>query len=363
MNGRQRMKTMKRRIVPGLLAWVLLGVGTSQAAECEERYYNPDWVSQPPTVDVYNYVRAETDIQFERYAKAGFGKLAHSREAYDVHNQVTLSGNRDTLYSMGIFDLSKSPLTITMPDTEGRYMSLQVVSQDHDVYPALYAPGTWTFTEEEIGTRYVLVNVRTFADPNDPEDMAAAHRMQDAIEVKQAGKGDLSGLPEWNEDQMLKIRKAFNALGSTLPDSSSFFGVKCDRSYLMNAMGVAVGWGGLQKQDALYLPLQVPKNDGKTAYVLRVPKDVPVEGNGFWSVTVYDANRYMVPNKYDAYSFNNVTAGKNEDGSVTIHFGGDPSADNYLPIVDGWVYLVRFYRPGREILDGTWKFPDPEEVE
>ena len=39
-------------------------------------------------------------------------------------------------------------------------------------------------------------------------------------------------------------------LGSSVPDSSGFFGVKGDRSCLENIMGVAVGWGGMQRRDA-----------------------------------------------------------------------------------------------------------------
>ena len=52
----------------------------------------------------------------------------------------------------------------------------------------------------------------------------------------------------------------------------------------------------------------------------------------------------------------------NADGSVTIHFGGDENALNYLPIMPGWNYTVRMYRPRKEILDGTWKFPEPQPV-
>src|SRR4026208_1121061 len=32
---------------------------------------------------------------------------------------------------------------------------------------------------------------------------------------------------------------------------------------------------------------------------------------------------------------------------------------NCIPIVKGWNYTVRLYRPRPEILDGTWKFPEP----
>ena len=329
--------------------------------QCEKRFYSPQWVAQAPKVDVYNYVRAETDAQFLGYIAKydAFGRFAHARKPYDVHKQVTMSGNRDTLYSFGVFDLSRSPLTITLPETGGRYMSLMLVSQDHDIYPAYYAPGKWTFTREEIGTRYIMLGIRTFADPNSDKDLRVAHRLQDAVKVEQRSKGDPSGMPKWNVKEMLRLRQAFDVLGSTLPDSSTFFGVKCDRSYLQNAIGVAVGWGGLQRRDATYLPRQVPENDGKTPYVLTVPADVPVEGNGFWSVTVYNKDRFMEPNEYNAYSYNNVTAKKNPDGSVTIHFGGDPAADNFLPIFPGWVYIVRLYRPAEEILTGQWQFPEP----
>jgi hypothetical protein len=46
------------------------------------------------------------------------------------------------------------------------------------------------------------------------------------------------------------------------------------------------------------------------------------------------------------------------NGSITIYFGGcDDNRPNCLPVVDGWNYTVRLYRPRAEILDGTWTFP------
>ena len=63
------------------------------------------------------------------------------------------------------------------------------------------------------------------------------------------------------------------------------------------------------------------------------------------------------------YSFNNLTAKKDADGGYTLHFGGDPKATNYLPIVPGWNYTVRLYRARKEILDGSWKFPKAQPVQ
>ena len=57
-------------------------------------------------------------------------------------------------------------------------------------------------------------------------------------------------------------------------------------------------------------------------------------------------------------SVNSITATPNDDGSITVHFGGrtDDRA-NCLALMDGWNYAVRMYRPRPEILDGSWTFP------
>ena len=33
-----------------------------------------------------------------------------------------------------------------------------------------------------------------------------------------------------------------------------------------------------------------------------------------------------------------------------------------IPIMDGWNYVVRLYRPRAEILDGSWTFPSIERI-
>ena len=122
----------------------------------------PAHAADAPTVTAFNYVRAESDIQMKGYIESFdiLGKLHHNRQPYDVDNQITIRGNRDTLYSFGVFDL-RSPLTITLPETGGRYQSLMIVSQDHSIW-SFYGPRTGTLTEEKAGTRYVLLAIRTF---------------------------------------------------------------------------------------------------------------------------------------------------------------------------------------------------------
>ena len=63
------------------------------------------------------------------------------------------------------------------------------------------------------------------------------------------------------------------------------------------------------------------------------------------------------------YSINNKSAKKNKDGSITIHFGGDPENINYLPTPKGWDCIIRLYHPRKKLLEGRWKFPEFEIVE
>ena len=64
--------------------------------------------------------------------------------------------------------------------------------------------------------------------------------------------------------------------------------------------------------------------------------------------------------RHHAYSVNDITATPDDDGSITVHFGGDDDRPNLIPIMDGWNYTVRLYRPRPEVLDGSWTFPGIE---
>jgi len=303
-------------------------------------------------VNVSNFVRAESDVAIKNmYDMAGLSTWMHLRAPTPLDQQKVIRMNRDTLYSSAVLDLSK-PATVIMPETGGRYQSLHVISQDHYSF-AKVKPGRYELTQENVGSRYAYLIVRTFVDANDPEDIKATNAVQDAIKVEGGASGPLD-IPDWNIEQMMEARGALNTLAKLGVSNVGAFGTKEEVDPINHLIFTAAGWGGQPNEQTIAELGSVEKNDG-SPHVLNVPQDVPVRA--FWSVIVYDANGFIPENDLGIYSYNNVTAQPNEDGSITIHFGGDPNQINYLPIAEGWNYAIRMYEPGEEILDGSWTFP------
>ena len=311
----------------------------------------------PVTVD--NFKRAETDHYLALNAKdaGGLGKFHHSREPANIDKQTVIRMNRDTLYSFAIFDLAAGPATITMPDAGKRFMSMMVVNQDHYVPAVYYDHKPHTLTQEDLGTRYAFVAIRTLVDPNDPKDLEAVHKLQDGIKVSQKDAGKLE-LPNWDDATLKEVREALLVLSKHTTYEHAF-GTKAQVNPVHHLIGTASGWGGNPDKDAAYASGVPAKNDGKTVYRMKVPAQVPVDA--FWSISVYNAKGYFEKNSDNAYSVNSITAKKDADGGVSIQFGGcDGKVPNCLPITEGWNYAVRMYRPRAEILNGKWKFPEAQ---
>jgi hypothetical protein len=316
---------------------------------------------KPIPVTPDNFVRAESDLYFSGVVKdGGFGKFMHRREPTQIAAQTIIRMNRDTLYSAAVFDLDAGPVTITLPESGKRFLSMQVIDEDEYTPEVHYGAAVRTLTKEEIGTRYVIVAARILVDPNDPKDVEAVHALQDAIAVSQPGGPGTFTIPNWDASAQVKVREALLSLGSTVPDTKGMFGPKGKVDPVRHLIGSAAAWGGNPEEDALYLNVTPAHNDGKTIYKLDV-KAVPVEG--FWSISVYDGKGYFAANPQNAYSVNNLIAKPSDDGSIAIQFGGcEAMISNCLPVPAGWNYLVRLYRPKPEILNGAWIFPEPQAV-
>lgn len=308
-------------------------------------------------VNVENFVRAETAAQFDRALQmtGGINKWLHLRQPTPLDQQSVIRMNRDTLYSVAIVDISKGA-TLTMPDSKGRYMSVMVVNEDHYINKVIHEPGVHKLTVEEYDTPYVNLSVRTLVDASDPADIKKANALQDQLKIEAASASTYSH-PNYDQESYQAVYKMLLALGRDVPDAKNTFGRKQDVDPVRHLLATAWGWGGLPEYEAFYL--NVEPNLPVAAYRIMV-KDVPVDA--FWSVSVYNKDGYFEKNKYNAYSVNSVSGTPNADGSFTINFGGDASSVNFLPISEGWNYVVRMYKPRKEVLDGSWTFPEVEKI-
>ena len=107
--------------------------------------------------------------------------------------------------------------------------------------------------------------------------------------------------------------------------------------------------------------------NGANKYTLTFAKDQTPPAYGFWSLTLYDAAHFFVPNELNRFSLG--TKNKDlvlaKDGSLTIYVQADPPPEaqraNWLPAPksDFTLYL-RAYWPKTPVIDGSWTPPPVE---
>jgi len=308
------------------------------------------------TITADNYCLCESQIIFADYVKkiaaatgSGVGTFMHLRKGADPKDRTVMRINFDTLYSFAIIDLAEDA-TLVMPETNDRYQSAWMITEEHYNPIAMATPGTYTLTKESMGSRYLCICMRTQCDVTNPEDLAIAHALQDQLVLSQSAVGSYVPSHMWDMDEMLAMRAYYQELtvekGFT---SEMLFGKKGDVPLDEHNCGAAYGWGGLTADQAVY-PMYVPTSDAPQTLTL---KDVPV--NAFWSITIYDQDGYP---QGDVYNINSAAAETDKDGVATIHFGGDSNASNHMDVFEGWNFVLRMYAPTQDYFTGKWTRPE-----
>ena len=145
--------------------------------------------------------------------------------------------------------------------------------------------------------------------------------------------------------------------------------------YFMRALVTAIGLGANRPQDAIY-PTSLKDAhgeayDGANKYVMHFAKRQMPPVNGFWSLTMYDANYFFVANPINRYSISaRQNLKTNADGSTDLYIQNQsPGADkesNWLPAPAGkFILMLRMYWPKEKdpsIIDGSWKIPAVRKV-
>jgi hypothetical protein len=151
--------------------------------------------------------------------------------------------------------------------------------------------------------------------------------------------------------------------GWTIPAKAGDYGT----DYLHRAFMARTRLGANLPEDAVYLfsynDIDGKELDGAHKYVIHFAKGERLPIRGFWSITMYNAEAFLVPNPANRYSVRqNDNMKTNADGSLDIHIQKDsPGKDkeaNWLPAPDGkFSLLMRLYWPETPALEGTWEPP------
>lgn len=139
--------------------------------------------------------------------------------------------------------------------------------------------------------------------------------------------------------------------------------------YAYRALVARKGLFALTRSEAVYLSTATEITgavlDGRNNYVLRLPPDwPPVDARGFWSLTLYGTDNFLVANAIDRYSIGGRTPGliREPDGSLFVYIqcvdpGGSRSA-NWLPAPCARFSLtMRLYLPNDAVLTPAFAPP------
>jgi hypothetical protein len=200
----------------------------------------------------------------------------------------------------------------------------------------------------------------------------------DASKLDPAVAKGLAEVPKPANEKIMAWLKEGLVAGDTKFIDGWFFSRKVGTygtDYRMRALVTAIGLGANRPEDAVYPtsegPDLVKTYSGANKYVMHFNKGELPPVDGFWSVTMYDANYFFVPNPINRYTVSQRNKLKaNADGSVDLYVQNEtPGKDkeqNWLPAPkDKFVLMMRLYWPKEtppSILDGTWKIPGVKEA-
>jgi hypothetical protein len=345
-----------------MAAMTLIGCGQKSDEPVKPQQAAPEGKAQTTVVTDENYARAESEIIFAGYIQQiaaatgtdGMGVWMHLREGADPKDRTVMRINFDTLYSFAIVDLTEDAV-LTMPETNGRYQSAWFITDEHYNPMAFVEPGTYTLTQEDMGSRYVMIGMRTQVNVADPADLAIVHEIQDQLILEQKDTGEFTPSADWDMEEVLAMRAKYQEISKAEGfTSEQMFGKKGEVPLKEHNAGAAMGWGGLTAERAVYPGIFSESVEPQTMTL----RDVPA--GAFWSITVYDAEGFP---QGDVYNINSAFAVPEDDGSFIIHFGGDQGAVNYMDIFENWNLSLRIYEPTEAYFNGEWVMPELELVE
>lgn len=299
------------------------------------------------TEDNYAHVMFDLGIKAE-VSQGADNDWHHHRAPIALDKQPAPMMNRDTLYSFHGFDGTQDA-TVTIPEMDGRYVSVQVMTHDHITANVFYGSGTFLIKAEDI-TPYTMLYVRTQVDAADEADVKKANDYQNQYKVEYVDKSFEPKAYQptpWDMETFKPLHAHYSAEAKQEGVDFTMGTVQNPVSQTMNNRGASIATGLLPDDHAMYKNGNY-KVDKNQCYA--VTYDVPPQTNpdlGFYSITIYDDAQYLATDANSIITSRDIVL--NNDNTFTVHYGNTASCgevDNLLHVpTDEFNITMRVYLP------------------
>ena len=291
------------------------------------------------------FIRAESLHFMSGMAeREGINNFYHFQSLARAEDKWVVSPNNDVIYSMGIVDVSEG-FTLYMPDTGNRFLTAQIVSEEH-MSQQLVGGGTYSFDPGHFPGSHVAIGVRIGTDASNDDVKHILETLHPQLRIEATAAAPVS---TYDEVAMMAVRDAMMLEYDKMSDT---FGLMTDditkvADWERFTYATAGAWGLAADEYAMYAPYALQNAKSDTCYVATY--DQPIV-NQFWSITAYNSEKYLMANESNIVNTGNATL--NEDDTFTVHFGSKEACaevqdiKNFiLATEDNWAFLMRAYEP------------------
>ncbi len=186
------------------------------------------------------------------------------------------------------------------------------VDEGHFINRVLHDPGTYELTADQLGSPYVVLAGTHAGRPARPRRPGGRDRS--AGPARPGGPSHRPFVPpEYDAASLKRTREALLSLASDLTSFESSFGRREDVDPVHHLDRRGGGMGRTARRGG-HLRRGLAGPAGRRVRAQRRP-DVPVDG--FWSISVYNAEGYFEPNEREASTASTTSPpSTNDDGSV-----------------------------------------------
>ncbi|OBT67937.1 hypothetical protein VE03_02504 [Pseudogymnoascus sp. 23342-1-I1] len=349
---------------------------------------------------MYGYPLLEYVKYVACYPKASTNTLYHDRKLSTLDDLKVIRPNVDTLYSTIFIDLSSHDLEVTVPSIPGRYWVFPFYDpygNDIGNIGSLqgHKPGKYLIHMTPVkrldsqpmapSLDLSLLTSPAFrvSDENSAEHVVLA--LTAAFTAYNQSATDLSHIHGYAEDQAVKLARSpngrqeyGNGWSELYPACKGNFNSFYQARYIIGKKGYLA----LKKDQAIYPSLAGPLMIGaKDAILLRFSRRPALIPSGFWSLTAYNSEQCLVPNKINRYCLGDRDDMRFADGSPLADHTKDGEfhillqpAD--LPPPSEWLnnrltapagggktsITMRWYGAMEETMSGSYEYPRIEYI-